>query len=174
MRELSDDELNSILLHELGHLRRRDDWTNLAQKILQALLFFHPAVWWIDSRLALEREAACDDLVVAKTCDARGYAKCLVSVAEKSVGRRPFAVAVAAVSRIRETTARLTRILDQNRSEEHTSELQSPMYLVCRLLLEKKKKNKKYAFNKYHLLSIVTTRLAVTSDIRKQVSTTPL
>ncbi|PYY02361.1 MAG: hypothetical protein DMG62_12960 [Acidobacteria bacterium] len=115
MRELSADELNSILLHELGHLRRRDDWTNLAQKILQALLFFHPAVWWIDSRLALEREAACDDLVVAKTCDARGYAKCLVSVAEKSVGRRPFAVAVAAVSRIRETTARLTRILDQNR-----------------------------------------------------------
>jgi len=82
---------------------------------LQALLFFHPAVWWIDSRLALEREAACDDLVVAKTCDARGYAKCLVSVAEKSMGRRAFAVAVAAVSRVRETAARLTRILDQSR-----------------------------------------------------------
>jgi|SRR5437868_1311401 len=113
--ELSASELNSILLHELGHLRRGDDWTNLAQKILQALLFFHPAVWWIDSRLALEREAACDDLVVAKTSDAHGYAKCLVSVAEKSVGRRAFSLTVAAVSRVRETAARLTRILDQNR-----------------------------------------------------------
>jgi len=114
-RELSASELNSVLLHELGHLRRWDDWTNLAQKVLQALLFFHPAVWWIDSRLGLEREAACDDLVVATTRDARGYASCLVSVAEKSVGRRAFAVALAAVSRVRETTARLKRILDHNR-----------------------------------------------------------
>src|SRR5947207_907662 len=83
INELSGVELNSILLHELGHLRRWDDWTNLVQKILQALLFFHPAVWWIDSRLALERESACDDFVVTETADARGYAQCLVSVAEK-------------------------------------------------------------------------------------------
>lgn len=115
-RELSASELNLVLLHELGHLRRWDDWTNLVQKVLQALLFFHPAVWWIDSRLALEREAACDDLVVAVTQDARGYAGCLVSVAEKSMGRRAFAVALAAVSRVRETAARLRRILDHNRS----------------------------------------------------------
>ena len=40
-------ELNTILLHELAHLGRWDDWTNLAQKVLGALLFFHPAVWWI-------------------------------------------------------------------------------------------------------------------------------
>ena len=115
INELSGVELNSILLHELGHLRRWDDWTNLVQKILQALLFFHPAVWWIDSRLALERESACDDFVVTETADARGYAQCLVSVAEKSVGRRAFVVAVAAVSRVRETAARLTRILDPRR-----------------------------------------------------------
>jgi beta-lactamase regulating signal transducer with metallopeptidase domain len=116
-RELSASELKSVLLHELGHLRRWDDWTNLAQKFLQALLFFHPAVWWIDSRLALEREAACDDLVVEATRDARGYASCLVSIAEKRVGRRAFALAVAAVNRVRETAVRLTRILDQNRPQ---------------------------------------------------------
>ena len=102
-------------MHELGHLKRWDDWTNLGQKVVRALLFFHPAVWWIDSRLSLEREIACDEFVVAKTSDARGYARCLVSVAEKSVGRRAFAVAVAAVSRVRETAARLARILEQNR-----------------------------------------------------------
>lgn len=115
LTDLSTAELNSVLLHELGHLRRWDDWTNLAQKILKALLFFHPAVWWIDSQLALEREIACDDFVLAKTSDAKGYANCLVSVAEKSVGRRALAVAVAAVGRFRETATRLARILDQNR-----------------------------------------------------------
>ena len=65
MQELSTLELNAILLHELAHLRRRDDWTNLIQKIVGALLFFHPAVWWIEKKLALEREMACDDLVLA-------------------------------------------------------------------------------------------------------------
>ena len=67
MQELSATELNTILLHELAHLRRWDDWTNLVQKILGALLFFHPAVWWIEKKLALEREMACDDMVLAGT-----------------------------------------------------------------------------------------------------------
>lgn len=115
MTDLSPAELNSVLLHELGHLRRWDDWTNLTQKILKALLFFHPAVWWIDSRLALERESACDDFVLAQTSDARGYANCLVSVAEKTLGRRALSLAVAAVGRFQQTAERLTRILDQNR-----------------------------------------------------------
>jgi beta-lactamase regulating signal transducer with metallopeptidase domain len=115
MTDLSPAELHPIVLHELGHLRRWDDWTNLAQKVLRAVLFFHPAVWWLDSQLSLEREIACDDLVLAKTSDARGYAECLVSVAEKSVLRTGLALAVAAVGRVRQTALRLTRILDQHR-----------------------------------------------------------
>ena len=63
MQELSADELNQILLHELAHLRRWDDWTNLAQKVVKALFFFHPAVWWIEKKVSLEREMACDDAV---------------------------------------------------------------------------------------------------------------
>lgn len=117
LRDLSAVELNSVLLHELGHLRRWDDWTNLAQKILAALLFFHPAVWWIDSKLSLEREMACDDLVLAETSDARGYAQCLVSVAEKSLLRTGAALALAAVSRVKHTALRLSRILDQRRMQ---------------------------------------------------------
>ena len=83
MEELSAAELNTILLHELAHLRRRDDWTNLVQKILGALLFFHPAVWWIEKKLALEREMACDDMVLSSTTTPQAYAECLVSLAEK-------------------------------------------------------------------------------------------
>ncbi|HXM64355.1 MAG TPA: M56 family metallopeptidase [Terriglobales bacterium] len=116
LHELSTAELNSILIHELAHLRRHDDWTNLAQQILKALLFFHPAVWWIQSQLALEREMACDDAVLAETTNPRGYAQCLISVAEKSFMRRGLALAQAAVNRMRQTSLRVSRILDANRS----------------------------------------------------------
>jgi beta-lactamase regulating signal transducer with metallopeptidase domain len=117
MQELSTLELNAILLHELAHLRRRDDWTNLLQKIVGALLFFHPAVWWIEKKLALEREMACDDLVLAetKTTSPQAYAECLVALAEKSFLRRGFALAQAAVDRLRQVSQRVTRILDVNR-----------------------------------------------------------
>jgi beta-lactamase regulating signal transducer with metallopeptidase domain len=116
LHELSTTELNSILIHELAHLRRRDDWTNLAQQILKALLFFHPAVWWIQNQLALEREMACDDAVLAETTNPRAYAQCLVSVAEKSFIRRGVALAQAIVNRMRQTSLRVSRILDANRS----------------------------------------------------------
>jgi beta-lactamase regulating signal transducer with metallopeptidase domain len=115
MQELSTTEMNSILTHELAHLRRWDDWTNLAQQILKALLFFHPAVWWIEGQLALEREMACDDLVLAATGNPKGYAQCLVSMAEKSFLRRGLALAQAAVHRMRHTTLRVSQILDANR-----------------------------------------------------------
>jgi len=116
LHELSTAELNSILIHELAHLRRWDDWTNLAQQVLKALLFFHPAVWWIENKLALEREMACDDAVLAETANPRGYAKCLISVAEKSFMRRGLALAQAAVNRVRQTSLRVSQILDVNRS----------------------------------------------------------
>jgi BlaR1 peptidase M56 len=116
LQELSTAELNSILIHELAHLRRRDDWTNLAQQLLKALLFFHPAVWWIESQLALEREMACDDAVLAETGNPRGYAQCLVSIAEKSFLRLGLALAQAAVNRMRQTSLRVSQILDVNRS----------------------------------------------------------
>jgi len=117
LRELSPDELNIILLHELAHLRRWDAWTNLLQKIVRAALIFHPAVWWIEGRLSLEREMACDDQVLAETGNARGYAQCLVALLEKSVARRGWAMAQAAVHRAREASLRLAQILDVSRPD---------------------------------------------------------
>jgi beta-lactamase regulating signal transducer with metallopeptidase domain len=115
MRELSTPELNSILIHELAHLRRWDDWTNLVQKVVRALLFFHPAVWWIESRISLEREMACDDIVLSRTANARAYAECLVSIAERSFLQRTLALTQAAVSRMRQTSCRVAQILDGSR-----------------------------------------------------------
>jgi beta-lactamase regulating signal transducer with metallopeptidase domain len=111
-RDLSAEELNAILLHELAHLRRWDDWTNLAQQVMKALLFFHPAVWWIESKLTLEREMACDAFVVEKTANASGYARCLVSLAEHSLTRRTFALAHAAVGKVKQISMRVSQMLE--------------------------------------------------------------
>ena len=123
LRELQPEDLTAILLHEFAHLRRWDDWTNLIQKIVRALFFFHPAVWWIESRLSVEREMACDDAVLAETANPHGYATCLVSLLEKSLAHRfahrpvdkPWSMVQAAVNRAHEASLRLARILDTNR-----------------------------------------------------------
>lgn len=117
LQEFSVGELNQILLHELAHLRRWDDWTNLAQKVVKALFFFHPAVWWIERRMSLEREMACDEAVVAETASPRAYAECLAHLAEKTLIQRSIALAQAALGRIRQTSLRVARILDVNRAQ---------------------------------------------------------
>lgn len=113
--ELPPDDLTIIVHHEFAHLRRWDDWTNLLQKIVRALLFFHPAVWWIEDRLSVEREMACDDIVVAQTDNPMGYASCLVSLLERSLAQRGWTMAQAIVHRAREASLRLAQILDKNR-----------------------------------------------------------
>jgi hypothetical protein len=119
LRELPAEDLNVILLHEFAHLRRWDEWTNLVQKIVRSLFFFHPAVWWIDNQLSVEREMACDDAVLAQTANPHGYATCLVSLLEKSLAHRlsqkQWSMAQAAVHRAREASLRLAQILDKNR-----------------------------------------------------------
>jgi bla regulator protein blaR1 len=113
--ELSPTELDAVLLHELAHIERWDDWTNFAQRIISAIFFFHPALWWIEARLSLEREMACDDVVLKETSNPQDYADCLVSLAEKSFVPRGLGLAQAAVSRMKQTAKRIAQILDVNR-----------------------------------------------------------
>ena len=115
LHELSAEELHSVVLHELAHLRRWDDWTNLAQEVLGALFFFHPAVWWIGSRLSLEREMACDDLVLAQTANsARLCAMPGVGGREKSSAARTGAGPGGGEPHAAHFAAR-GQILDRNR-----------------------------------------------------------
>ena len=81
--QLSAEELDQVVLHELSHIRRFDDWGNLIQRIAHALLFFHPAIWWINRQLNLEREIACDDYVLSmQSEDSHSYASSLIKVAK--------------------------------------------------------------------------------------------
>jgi beta-lactamase regulating signal transducer with metallopeptidase domain len=115
VEEISPEELKHVLVHELSHLRRGDDWTNLAQKLIRALLFFHPSAWWVEQQLSLEREMACDDEVLRRTGSPVDYAQCLKRIAEKSFLRRQLALAQAVVSRMRQVSMRVAQILDVNR-----------------------------------------------------------
>jgi bla regulator protein blaR1 len=117
LEELSSAELKQVLIHEIAHLRRRDDWTNLIQQVVKAVFFFHPAVWWIEKNVALEREIACDDAVLADAQSPRAYAECLAHLAERSFIERSLALAQAALGKVRQTSTRLARILDGNRPE---------------------------------------------------------
>lgn len=78
---LTPSQLESILLHELAHIRRFDYLINLLQAVLEAVFFYHPAIWWLSQRLRIEREHCCDD-VVLKHCEVQVYARALVSLEE--------------------------------------------------------------------------------------------
>ena len=71
-------QLDALLAHELAHVRRHDYLVNLLQTAVETLLFYHPAVWWVSTRVREEREHCCDDLAVAACGDARVYATALL------------------------------------------------------------------------------------------------
>ncbi|MDB5390138.1 MAG: blaR1 2 [Planctomycetaceae bacterium] len=79
---LTSSQLQALLLHELAHIRRFDPIVNLLQRIIEAVLFFHPVVWFVSRRISIEREHAADDMVVAAGWDRSLYADALVRVAE--------------------------------------------------------------------------------------------
>jgi TonB family protein len=74
---LSREHLEAILAHELAHIRRYDYFVNAAQMLVEALLFYHPAVWWVSSCIRRERELCCDDEAVRACGDSLSYARAL-------------------------------------------------------------------------------------------------
>jgi beta-lactamase regulating signal transducer with metallopeptidase domain len=115
-RQLTREEFRQVLVHELAHIRRWDDWTNLAQKVLEALFFFHPAVLWIARRLDLEREIACDDWVVSMMGAARPYAVCLTKLVELGAFSRGPQLAHGAVARKRQVSHRIESLVSRKRA----------------------------------------------------------
>lgn len=113
VRELDDADLDQIIVHEHAHLRRYDDWSRLVQCLIASALGAHPAVSFIGARIDLEREAACDDIVVARTGAARSYASCLARAAAVLLaqGREQPALAPAAARSSAVLRSRVTRLL---------------------------------------------------------------
>jgi beta-lactamase regulating signal transducer with metallopeptidase domain len=74
------EQLEALLAHELAHIARRDWLWNGVQCVVETLLFFHPAMWWLGRRVRQEREHACDDLAVAACGDAIALAEALAAL----------------------------------------------------------------------------------------------
>lgn len=92
------DEVDRVVVHEWAHVQRRDDLTNLGQLLIRAVAGWHPAVWWLDRRLSIEQELACDETVVAVTGGAKSYASCLVKLASLRAGQPDVLLASGALS----------------------------------------------------------------------------
>ncbi|NQT13759.1 MAG: M56 family metallopeptidase, partial [Planctomycetes bacterium] len=85
LTSLPTDVLEAAIAHELAHIRRFDVWVNLLQRILETLLFYHPMVWWLSTRIRLERELCCDELAVHATGERGNYVLALEQVGRLQV-----------------------------------------------------------------------------------------
>jgi len=113
--ELAPADLRQIILHEMAHLDRKDDWTNLLQKLLRALCPLNPALAWAERHLCREREHACDDAVLDAAGNARAYATCLTKLAEAKLVRRVALLAPGFWQRHSELAGRVENILHRRR-----------------------------------------------------------
>jgi beta-lactamase regulating signal transducer with metallopeptidase domain len=111
MHEFSAEELDHVQLHELAHIARYDDWTNLFARLIGALLPIHPVAVWLLKRIEQDREIACDDWVVAMTGEARPYAASLTRLFELCSARRRQLLATGMADRASHLGERIEALL---------------------------------------------------------------
>jgi beta-lactamase regulating signal transducer with metallopeptidase domain len=109
---LTAEQLDAVVAHELGHIVRFDVAVNFLQVIAETLLFFHPAVWWLNQRIRADREDCCDDIAVGVCGSHATYARALASM--ESWRETPnFAMAATGGT----VATRVARLLGVNRAE---------------------------------------------------------
>jgi uncharacterized protein (TIGR03435 family) len=113
---LPAEQLEALLLHELAHIRRHDYLVNILQTIVEALLFYHPAVWWVSGHIRAERELCCDDIAVSASGDALTYARALANVES----HRPLYSHAVMAANGGSLSHRIARLLGQSRPAART------------------------------------------------------
>jgi beta-lactamase regulating signal transducer with metallopeptidase domain len=119
----------AVLLHELAHVARRDCLTQTAAAFACALYWIHPGSWWLARRLRIERELACDDLVLAAGTDACDYAGHLLELAYTLRGHGAPALAVG-MAAPRQLEARMLALLDRARNRTTPTRLRLAVTLA--------------------------------------------
>ena len=127
---LTDEQLTAVLAHELAHVRRHDYAVNLVQGVIETLLFFHPAVWLLSSRIRTEREHCCDDEAVSTTGKPTEYARALTQLA--TIGAAP-PLATAATDG--ELTTRVRRLVQRSAPATAAPRLSGLITLLTLLLV---------------------------------------
>ena len=121
INQLSTEQVEAILAHELAHVARYDYFINILQTIVEALFYFNPAVWWISARIRTERENCCDDIAVATCGNSIAYAKALVSLQEMQAVPPMFALAfsknknllLSRIQRILQSPAKKSNVMEK-------------------------------------------------------------
>ena len=127
--------IEAIVAHELAHIRRHDVWVNAFQRVVESLLFFHPAVWWISRRLEQEREVCCDDLAIAVTGKRQAYATALERVASALVEPRLAHAAVGMGGETITLRQRVHRVLTGGPSPSPRTRLPASFAVLSALVL---------------------------------------
>jgi len=109
------DRRRAVLAHELAHVKRFDCLTQTLAQVACALLWWHPAVWYAARRLRVERERACDDLVLGAGARASDYATHLLEIARSHRGARLEALAMVSMAKPSQLESRLLWVLDDAR-----------------------------------------------------------
>jgi beta-lactamase regulating signal transducer with metallopeptidase domain len=112
---LPSDQVEALLAHELAHIARHDYLVNVFQGIVEAVLFYHPVVWWISAQIRAERELCCDDLAVKASGDALTYARALAELESQ----RPVHVQAALAATGGSLRDRIRRLLDPSPAASH-------------------------------------------------------
>jgi beta-lactamase regulating signal transducer with metallopeptidase domain len=123
MHELSASQIQTVLAHEMCHIRRRDNLTAAIHKLIEVVFWFHPLVWWIGANLLREREAACDESVIDDGHEQVVYAESLLHVCRLGVTARFAGVAASSGGDLKQ---RMTSIL----SPERASPLDQPRFML--------------------------------------------
>jgi hypothetical protein len=136
------EDLQAILVHELAHIRRYDYLVNFLQMVVEALLFFNPAVWWISRQIRIEREACCDAAGVLWTGQRTRYAEVLVAWAQRPGGMPAPAVGFGKDPDGGGTLERVRRILivghqPRPRVPWHTATALVVLTFACLVILQR-------------------------------------
>jgi beta-lactamase regulating signal transducer with metallopeptidase domain len=110
---LPDGDLERVLRHEYAHVRRYDDYSNLVQRLLAAVLWFNPIVHIAGRAMAIEREIACDDAAAAASDERVAFARCLYEIA-RTAPRRRHAAASGFIGSRRQIAVRVARLVERN------------------------------------------------------------
>ncbi|MES2277190.1 MAG: M56 family metallopeptidase [Bacteroidota bacterium] len=130
--QLPPGQIDTIILHELAHILRRDYLVNILQSVVETVFFFNPAIWWLSALIREERENCCDDMVLQQVQQKRNYLEALMAFQHYEAQLNNYAMGLS--MRRHQLMNRLRRMVNQENQKLNAGEkivLLTGMILLC-------------------------------------------